>query len=112
MPDKMGFWILADQNQPARKTYEGIYSNTTDACLLAADKQYFSVQVILIFFFVIVNTALPSSSFFFRQVKPKTEFRLIIFYNYISLREQVVQDWLTLIGCRESSVIAKFKLKN
>lgn len=50
MTDKMGFWILADQNQPARKTYEGIYSNTTDACLLAADKQYFSVQVILIFF--------------------------------------------------------------
>lgn len=47
MPDMMG---LADENQPARTTYEGIYSNTTDACLLAADKQYFSVQIILVLF--------------------------------------------------------------
>lgn len=88
MLDKMG---LADQNQPARKTYENIHSNTADACLLAADKQYFSDQIIKTFL-VIVNMALSSSPFFFKQVKPRTEFRLIIFYNYTSLREQVVQD--------------------
>lgn len=49
---------------------------------------------------------------FFKQVKPNMGFRLIIFCNYISLREQGVQDQLNLPGCRESSLTVKFKLKN
>lgn len=49
---------------------------------------------------------------FFKQVKPNTGIRLIMFCNYVSLREQEEQDQLTLAGCRESSMTAKFQLKN
>lgn len=47
MPANMGFLVLADQKLPARRPYDSIYSYTADACLRAADKQYFSVQVLL-----------------------------------------------------------------